>query len=247
MFDLRISISSVLSAFAAFTLVMQPVSAQNYSADDPDSSAPRYSAEDPDNSGQVDITRGLAEQNGMYAMRNSRPPRGQSQVLQGYATQSGQNPNGYYGQAQNQGYMNGYTNQSAPIPMQAQQGYNNMDPMNGSAAMNPMNGSAGMMNGSVGMMTDASGMMPMNGANGNAPMNGTCQSAPMMNGTCTTVTQQSSTAGFGITKQVVGVLGAAMIFNYATQGGAQTVLGNMGARGWRGGRRTLGSGGVVFH
>lgn len=53
--------------------------------------------------------------------------------------------------------------------------------------------------------------------------------------------------GTGLNQQMVGVLGAAVLFNYMSNGGVQNLLGEMGARGWNPQRRTLGSGGVVFH
>jgi hypothetical protein len=51
----------------------------------------------------------------------------------------------------------------------------------------------------------------------------------------------------GINQQMVGVLGAAVLFNYMTNGGIQNIVGEMGSRGWGGRFRTMGPGGVVYH
>jgi hypothetical protein len=61
--------------------------------------------------------------------------------------------------------------------------------------------------------------------------------------------QQGQGSGFGINKQMVGVLGAALLYNYATTGGMANVMGSMRNRGWGGRYHTLGSsvGGNVYH
>lgn len=242
------SLLSILAILACSALVMPPVFAQDYLSEDAanSESGSRYSAEDPDNSGQLDITRGLAEQNGAYAVRNGKPVP--QQFLQGFASQNqpGMMQNGgqvYYGHVPAQGLM-GNVNSGAPMqgfvnqngfPLQAQQGYN---PLNGNAQMMPLNGTAQMLPMNA----------PMNGNCDGMPMDGSCMTGPMMTGTTTTyVTEVTQESGFKVNTQVVGAVGAALMLNYITQGGAQSVMGSLGSRGWRGGRRTLGSGGVVFH
>ena len=60
---------------------------------------------------------------------------------------------------------------------------------------------------------------------------------------------QSQGSGLGISTQMVGVLGAALLFNYATTGGMANVMGGLQNRGWGGRFHTLGSsvGGNIYH
>ncbi len=188
--------------FVGLSLFVQPVSvfAQEYSSDD---SEPRYTAEDPDNSSQIDITHGMAEQNGLYAIRQGRPLQGQAQVQNQQSFM--QNNSGMYGEPQ--------------IGMQSNNmGCNGFNQMNQIDPNNQMNQNHNCMN---------SGM-------GNPPANQGLSG--LLGGAITP----------GLTKQVAGAVGAALMFNYMTQGGAQSLVNSMSAKGWRGGRRTLGSGGVVY-
>lgn len=193
------SVVGLLFFFAQPALVC----AQEYNADEDQ----RYSAEDPDNSGQVDITNGMAEQNGLYAIRQGRPLQGQAQLQNQQYSMSAQN-----------NFSNG-----AGMPFQCG---NQMSNAGGDCnQLNQMPSNQQNQSCASGMNSCANGATPPN-----AGLSG------LLGGAITP----------GITKQVAGAVGAALMFNYMTQGGAQSLVNTMSARGWKGGRRTLGSGGVVY-
>ena len=191
-----------------------------------------YTAEIPDNAYQTDITNGMAEQNGMYAIRNAKPVRRSNsqpqQFLQGYASQDPSQMNqGFI--MQNDGYA-----QSGYVPLQGQMQM--QGPVQGQIQMqDPMLGQAQMQGP---MLEQADMQQPMQGQVQD-------QAGGLFGGATQMITQ---TTGFKVTStQVVGAIGAAMMLNYVTQGGAQSVMNTMGTRGWSGRRHTFGSGGMVFH
>lgn len=59
--------------------------------------------------------------------------------------------------------------------------------------------------------------------------------------------QSGSNFSSAFNQQTVGVLGAAVLLNYMSNGGIQNLMGEMGSRGWNNRFRTMGPGGVVFH
>ncbi len=239
----RLLVSTLTLLSIAAPVFAQKASAQEFELEG-------YKAEEPDLSDQVDITRGMAEQNGLYAMKKARVPipvqSGQQQFLQGYANQN--QPGFFNGQIQNGQVMplmgNAMNQQLQGDALNPQmQGYA-MNPQMQGYVVNPQ------MQGYV--------VNPqMQGYVVNPQMQGYVVNPQMQGYPMNPVQQGQANSGeslslssFGIkSTQVVGVMGAAMMLNYITTGGGKNVMSSMGARGWGGRRHTFGScvGGNVYH
>lgn len=197
----------------------QPVLAQSYSSE-PMPDAPPQTM---DNSPQVDITQGMAEQSAMHALKSAN--------LSGYVQTAAP--------IQQQKYPQNQYSQSMP----AQPQFSGQNYSNDYAPQMPGPGYAAGNNGvqpcPQNMQNGYQSQMPQQGYNQacNNSNNSGCQSHGGLG------------LGAGVTQQVVGVVGAALLLNYATNGGVQNLMGNMRGRGFNNRFHTFGSGigGNIYH
>ncbi len=169
-----------------------------------------------ENSSQVDITQGMAEQNAMHAMRTINP----SGYVAGQVSMNMAAPPQNMGMGQGQFSQNQYA-QSQPMQSQtsqnqiAQNQFNqNQFPQN-QFAQNQCAPNQCMQNNNFAQQNQQQGYA----------------TSPCNNGP-----QLPSGMGMGITKQMVGVLGTAVIWNYMQNGG----LNNFRPRGFNSGFGSFG-------
>lgn len=160
-----------------------------------------------ENSSQVDITHGMAEQNAMHAMRTINP--------QGYV--AGQVSMNMPVQSQN---MN-----MAPAQFQQNQ-YAQAQPMQSQVAQNQFAQNQFPQN-QMAQNQMAQNQCMQNNQNNNF---GQCNQQQFPTSSCNSGPQMPSGMGMGVTKQMVGVLGTALIWNYMQNGG----LNNFRPRGFGG-------------
>lgn len=162
---------------------------------------------------QVDITQGMAEQSAMHVMNTGLVPQ---QPLQGFAAQN--NMQLQQQQSMQQGTANQYGSTSG-------QNFGNNNGQNFNN--NQCYGNQGQNNGqNFNNNQQLQGSMQQNCNNNNNSCNNNYGNGG--NG-------QYGGGGdtiFGVNKQMVGVLGAALLMNYATNGGIANVMGEMRGRGF---------------
>lgn len=227
-------VTSTLIIIGVMLAAVQPAPAQNYNPEQTGALA------------QVDITQGMAEQSVMHALRTGLVPvpamnaspqyQGQQAPLQGYASSN-------LPQNQQQMIQNG---QSCP------QNFNNQNcnpngQFNGGQAFG---GSQGFNNGQ-----NLNGSQFVNNAQGinNQGFNNqqVCNNGNFNQQTGNNTGGQCQNSGMGgLNTQMLGVMGAALLMNYATTGGAQNLMGELKARGFNNRFRTMGpcvGGGSIYH
>jgi hypothetical protein len=173
--------------------------------------------------GQVDITQGMAEQSAMHALSTGMVPLPAANTGESLSA-GGQSPSSLQGYA---AQNNNMAQSQQPAFQGAAQNFNNgQNSNNGQCFNNGQN------------FNNTQNQQPQ----GFAPQQ--CNNNPGGN-----YQPQSNDLIPGISNQMVGVMGTALLMNYATNGGAANLLGEMRSRGFNNRFRTFGQtcGGAIYH